>query len=79
MKWRVMWRFSGAMGPSMRTRSTRAEATQPNARLIPVGGDDDWYARRVGVAAVREINKMPAGRPSAEEPIFRPAGMRRSA
>src|ERR1700751_3028325 len=36
-----------------------------------------WYARRVGVAAGREINKIPARRPSTEESILRRAGISR--
>jgi hypothetical protein len=44
--------------------------------IIPVSAGADWYARRVGVAAAREINKIPAGRLSNEESIFRPAGIR---
>jgi hypothetical protein len=41
------------------TASTPTE----RGRVIPVGVNADWYARRVGVAAAREINKIPAGRP----------------
>ena len=29
--------------------------------VIPVAPTGDWYARRVGVAAAREINTIPAG------------------
>jgi GNAT superfamily N-acetyltransferase len=43
-------------------------------RLIPTGAGADCYAGRVGVAASHEINKLPAGRHSTEEAIFRPAG-----
>ncbi len=45
--------------------------------VIPVSIYADWYACRVGVAAAREINTIPAGRHATEESIFRPAGMSR--
>ena len=45
--------------------------------LIPVSINADWYARRIGVAAARKTNEIPAGRPCAEKSIFRPAGMSR--
>jgi hypothetical protein len=48
-------------------------------RVIPISVDADWYARRVGVAAAREINTIPARRPSTEQSILRRAGMRRTA
>ena len=47
----------------------------PKLHLIPVVPTDDWYARRVGVAAAREINEIPAGRPLEQESKVRPAGM----
>ena len=43
--------------------------------VIPVVPTDDWYARRVGVAAAREINEIPAGRPLEQESKVRPAGI----
>ena len=43
--------------------------------LIPVAPTGDWYARRVGVAAAREINMIPAGRPLNRESKVRPAGI----
>jgi prepilin-type N-terminal cleavage/methylation domain-containing protein len=44
--------------------------------MIPIGVNAEWYARRVGVAAAREINKIPAGRPSTDGSTLRPAGMK---
>ena len=44
--------------------------------VIPVAPTGDWYARRVGVAAAREINMIPAGRPLNRESKVRPAGIR---
>jgi hypothetical protein len=35
----------------------------------------DWYARGVGGAAAREINKIPAACPLIEESMFRAAGI----
>ena len=51
------------------------EDYNPNPLVIPISVDADWYARRVGVAAAREIKEIPAGRPSREEPVVRPAGI----
>ena len=45
--------------------------------LIPVVPTDDWYSRRVGVAAARKINEIPAGRPLEPESKVRPAGINR--
>ena len=47
------------------------------AGIIPVAPTGDWYARRVGVAAAREINMIPAGRPLNRESKVRPAGIKR--
>jgi hypothetical protein len=44
-------------------------------RVIPISVNADWYARRVGVAAAREINKIPARRPSTEESVLRRVGI----
>src|SRR5579863_4040289 len=41
--------------------------------IISAGRKADWYARRVGVAAAREINDIPARRPSDEESMSRRA------
>ena len=43
--------------------------------VIPVAPTGDWYARRVGVAAAREINMIPAGRLLNRESKVRPAGI----
>ena len=45
--------------------------------IISIGVGADWYTRRVGVAAARQIKKMSAGSPSTREPIFRPAEYKR--
>ena len=44
--------------------------------VIPAARRADWYARRVGVAAAREIKKIPAARRPTNESRFRaaPAG-----
>jgi hypothetical protein len=46
---------------------------------MPVGVYADWYARGVARgrqhAAARKTNEIPAGRPSIEKAIFRPAGI----
>jgi hypothetical protein len=44
--------------------------------VIPAARRVDWYARGVGGAAAREINKIPAARPLIEESEFRTAGVR---
>ncbi len=44
--------------------------------IIPAARRADWYARRVGVAAAREIDKIPAARRSPEESRLRAAGIR---
>ena len=46
--------------------------------LIPAARRADWYARRVGVAAARKINKIPAARRPTNESRLRAAGMRRA-
>jgi hypothetical protein len=58
-------------------RKSRKQARAKHAfhRLIPVSVIADRYARRVGVAAAREIKRIPAARPPIEESIFRPAGI----
>src|SRR6185312_9105529 len=43
--------------------------------MIPSARRADWYARRVGVAAAREINVIPAARQSTNESRLRAAGM----
>src|SRR6185437_3807402 len=43
--------------------------------LIPAARRAGWYARRVGVAAAREINEIPAARQSTDESRVRAAGM----
>ena len=48
------------------------------APLIPAARRADWYARRVGVAAAREINEIPAARRPTDESRLRGAGIRRS-
>src|SRR6185437_5057488 len=45
------------------------------SRLIPAARRADWYARRVGVAAAREINEIPAARQATDESRVRAAGM----
>jgi hypothetical protein len=47
----------------------------PRLKVIPVSPSGRWYARRVGVAAAREINEIPAGRPPTEESRLRAAGI----
>src|SRR6185312_14075452 len=44
-------------------------------RLIPAARRADWYARRVGVAAAREIKEIPAARQSTDESSVRAAGV----
>jgi hypothetical protein len=44
-------------------------------RLIPAAQRADWYARRVGVAAARENNMIPAVRHSTRRSIVRAAGI----
>jgi FMN phosphatase YigB (HAD superfamily) len=46
------------------------------ADVMPAARRADWYARRVGVAAAREINKIPAARRPAGESRLRAAGIR---
>src|SRR6185437_16013304 len=46
-----------------------------NALVIPAARRADWYARRVGVAAAREINEIPAARQSNDESRVRAAGI----
>jgi sensor c-di-GMP phosphodiesterase-like protein len=43
------------------------QVPSPFVAAIPVSVIADRYARRVGVAAAREIKRIPAGRPSIEE------------
>ena|SRR6185437_6579066 len=45
------------------------------SRFIPAARRADWYARRVGVAAAREINEIPAARQSNDESRVRAAGI----
>lgn len=47
----------------------------PETAVIPTARRADWYARRVGVAAAREINEIPAARPPTEESRLRAAGI----
>src|SRR6185312_9668334 len=47
------------------------------ADIIPSARRADWYARRVGVAAAREINEIPAAQQSTDESRVRAAGIRR--
>src|SRR5579871_3078922 len=47
--------------------------------IIPAARRVDRYARRVGVAAAREINNIPARRPSDEESMSRRAGISQGA
>src|SRR6185312_11321960 len=49
----------------------------PYRGVIPAARRADWYARRVGVAAAREINEIPAARQSTDESRVRAAGVRR--
>src|SRR6185437_15578900 len=44
-------------------------------QVIPAARRADWYARRVGVAAAREINVIPAARQSTDESRVRAAGI----
>ena len=50
----------------MRTGREGCAGRVPDSPVIPGARRADWYARRVGVAAAREINTIPADRPSAE-------------
>ena len=51
-------------------------AVQRARYMIPAARRADWCARRVGVAAAREINEIPAARRPTEESRFRAAGMK---
>src|SRR6185437_3475547 len=54
----------------------RAGAAAGARSVIPAARRADWYARRVGVAAAREINEIPAARQSTDESRVRAAGIR---
>ena len=60
--------------------STDADQPDKPRSMIPVAPSGDLYARGVAKgrqhAAAREINNIPAGRPSQRESKVRPAGMR---
>jgi hypothetical protein len=43
--------------------------------IIPAARRADWYARRVGVAAAREINEIPAARRPTNPPTPRATGI----
>jgi hypothetical protein len=73
-----------AIGSPHRTFFDRHSQPAPYAvsapvprRLIPAAQGADWYARRVGVAAARDINTMPAARHSTRRSIVRAAGIPR--
>jgi hypothetical protein len=56
-------------------RLARSPFTKNAGEVIPAALGADWYARGVGGAAAREINKIPAARLSIEESMFRAAGI----
>src|SRR6185437_7441694 len=59
-----------------RTLADRSRRWRPAInRVIPAARRADWYARRVGVAAAREINEIPAARQSTDGSRVRAAGI----
>jgi hypothetical protein len=61
--------------PILTAKGTNLNRSGETGPVTAIGVYAECYARRVGVAAVREINRIPAGRPPIEESIARPAGI----
>src|SRR3984885_6915053 len=70
----VAWWLFPASGPAGDGRHISYLKTPQ----IPAAQRADWYARGVGGAAAREINKISAARPPIRAPLFRAAGIRRA-
>jgi hypothetical protein len=64
-----------AVSPSRASEFCRQSASTMRC-ANPIARRADWYARRVGVAAARKINTIPAARHSMEESMPRAAGVK---